>query len=217
MKLRFSVLLAAMLLTLAPIKTWGQSSLESLNQQLQQSVSNQDWSKAIGIIDQMVKLSPGQAASLKQYRSRLQQLQQSAPPAAASAPTAAKVHVIGKVPIKRRSSGVPVVDVTFNGRQSFEMLVDSGASFTVITRPMARALGITPAHFVNVATVSTANGTAQFPIVYLNSIEVGGLSSTQIQVAIAGPDMDIGLLGQDFLQKYDVILRSRQIEFSRRQ
>ncbi|MGB7413334.1 MAG: TIGR02281 family clan AA aspartic protease, partial [Thermosynechococcaceae cyanobacterium] len=67
MKFRFSLLLAAVLLTLAPIKTWGQSSLESLNQQLQQSVGSQDWSKAIGIIDQMVKLSPGQAVSLKQY------------------------------------------------------------------------------------------------------------------------------------------------------
>jgi aspartyl protease family protein len=216
MKLRFSMLLAATLLTLAPMQTWGQSSLESLNQQLQQSVSRQQWSQAIGIIDQMIKLSPAQAVSLKQYRARLQQLQQSSGPAP-SPPTAAKVGIVGQVPIKRRSSGVPIVDVTFNGRQSFEMLVDSGASFTVITRPMARALGITPAHFVDRVTVSTANGTAQFPIVYLNSIEVGGLSSNRIRVAIAGPDMDMGLLGQDFLQKYDVILRSRQIEFSQRQ
>ncbi len=218
MKIRFSILLASVFLTLTPIQTWGQSSLASLNQKLQHSVRSQNWSEAIQIIDRMVKVSPGQAASLKQYRGQLQQLQQSkASRPTQNTPTAAKVDVVGRVPIKRRSSGVPVVDVLFNGRRSFEMLVDSGASFTVITRPMAKALGITSAHIVDRVTVSTANGLTQFPIVYLNSIKVGGLSNYQLPVAIAGPDLEIGLLGQDFLQRYDVILRSRQIEFSRRQ
>ncbi|PZD75285.1 hypothetical protein C1752_00028 [Acaryochloris thomasi RCC1774] len=213
MKFRFSLLLAGVLLTLTPIKSWGQS-ITSLNQQLQQSVGSQNWSQAIQIIDQMVKVSPGQAASLNQYRSELQRLQQSQPAQTYSAPTAAKAGVVGQIPIKRRSAGVPVVDVTFNGRQSFEMLVDSGASFTVITRPMAKALGITGAHIVDTVRVSTANGTTQFPIVYVSSVDVGGLRSTQIPVAIAGPDMKLGLLGQDFLQKYDVLIRARQIEFS---
>lgn len=217
MKIRRSILLAGLLLTLAPFKTWGQSSLASLNQQLQQAVGGQNWAQAIQIIDRMIQTAPGQAASLKQYRTRLQQLQRSSAPQRPSVSTAAKVGKVGLVPIKRRSAGVPVIDVTFNGRQSFEMLVDSGASFTVITRPMARALGITSAHIVETVRVSTANGMTQFPVVYINSIEVGGLTRTQTPVAIAGPDMDMGLLGQDFLQTYDVLIRSRQIEFSRRQ
>jgi aspartyl protease family protein len=216
MKLCFSVLLASVLLTLTPIKTWGQS-ITSLNQQLQQAVSSQNWSQAIQIIDQMVKVAPVQAASLNQYRSRLQQLQQSSSQTLTSGtPTAVKAGVVGQIPIKRRSAGVPVVDVAFNGRQSFEMLVDSGASFTVITRPMAKALGITSAHIVDTVRVSTANGITQFPIVYVSSIGVGGLKSTQVAVAIAGPDMEMGLLGQDFLQKYDVHIRAQQIEFSHR-
>ncbi|MEO0376154.1 MAG: retropepsin-like aspartic protease [Cyanobacteria bacterium P01_A01_bin.17] len=216
MKFRFSLLLAGVLLTLTPIKSWGQS-ITSLNQQLQQSVGSQNWSQAIQIIDQMVRVSPEQAASLNQYRAQLQRLQQSQPAQTYGVPTAAKAGVVGQIPIKRRSAGVPVVDVTFNGRQSFEMLVDSGASFTVITRPMAKALGITGAHIVDTVRVSTANGTTQFPIVYVSSVDVGGLKSTQIPVAIAGPDMKLGLLGQDFLQKYDVLIRARQIEFSRQQ
>jgi len=36
-------------------------------------------------------------------------------------------------PIKRRASGTPVINVTFNGTQQFEMIVDTGASGTVIT------------------------------------------------------------------------------------
>ena len=38
-----------------------------------------------------------------------------------------------RVPIKRRSGRTPVIDVTFNGGQSFEMIVDTGASKTLIT------------------------------------------------------------------------------------
>jgi aspartyl protease family protein len=34
-----------------------------------------------------------------------------------------------------------------------------------------------------------------------------------VPVAIAGPDMEMGLLGQDFLQRYDVSLRGSRIEF----
>jgi aspartyl protease family protein len=37
--------------------------------------------------------------------------------------------------------------------------------------------------------------------------------SYRIPVAIAGPDLEMGLLGQDFLQRYDVSLRSDRIEF----
>ena len=44
--------------------------------------------------------------------------------------------------IKRRESGVPVIDVTFNSKQKFEMLLDTGASQTMITKEMANALGV---------------------------------------------------------------------------
>jgi aspartyl protease family protein len=54
------------------------------------------------------------------------------------------------------------------------------------------------------------------PIVYVDAIEVGGLVSSRMPVAIAGPDMTIGLLGQDFLQKFDVSFREKVIEFHNR-
>ena len=42
-----------------------------------------------------------------------------------------------RVPIKRRSGKTPVIDVTFNGNQVFEMILDTGASGTLITQQMA--------------------------------------------------------------------------------
>ena len=222
MKYRLAVGLVSALLLLMPVRSGAQTSLATLNQQLQQAVAAQNWEEAIQLIDQMQTVAPEKAAQLQTYRQQLQQLQQksaktSAPAWTPATPTAASNGAVAQVPIRRRANGIAIIKVKFNQRQSFDMMVDSGASLTVITRPMAKALGITPAHIVETITVSTANGLTEMPIVYVKSIEVGGLASKQVAVAVAGPDMDIGLLGQDFLQQYDVSFRRDRLEFHPRQ
>ncbi|ABW28815.1 retropepsin-like aspartic protease family protein [Acaryochloris marina] len=218
MKVSIPVFCFSLLLSLTPFSAQAQSTVAGLNQQLQDSVHRQNWSEAIQVIDQLIPLAPEQAAQLKQYRSQLKQLQQTGFKGSSSKPASAKkaTSKVGLVPIKRRSGGVAIVDVRFNSRRTFEMLVDSGASRTVITRPMAKALGIGTSDVVGTFGASTANGYAEFPIVYVKAMEVGGLKSYQVPVAVAGPDMDMGLLGQDFLQKYDFTFRGNQIEFHKR-
>lgn len=217
MKVSIPVLLFSLLLTLTPLQASAQSSVAGLNQQLQQAVNRQNWAEAIQVIDQLIQAAPGQAAQLRQYRTQLQQLQgANFKGTAASSSSSTHTSKVGHVPIKRRSAGVAIVDVKFNNRRTFEMMVDSGASKTVITRPMAKALGINTSHVVGTMRASTANGYADFPLVYVNTLEVGGLKSYQVPVAVAGPDMEIGLLGQDFLQKYDFTFRGNRIEFHKR-
>jgi aspartyl protease family protein len=196
----------------AALPAWGESSIGALEQQLQTAVASHNWTQALTLVDRLIPLVPQQASQLKQYRLNLEQLSRNA----ISSPVKRQQlspSPQGQLAIKRRDHGVPVVEVLFNQRQSFEMLVDSGASMTVITRPMAAALGITTAHIVDSITVNTANGQTNMPIVYLSAVSVAGLTTKQVPVAIAGPDMEIGLLGQDFLQRYDVNLRSSYIEF----
>jgi aspartyl protease family protein len=199
-------------LLFATLPSWGQSSVATLEQQLQTAVAQKNWSQALQIVDRLIPLAPKQASQLKQYRVKIEQLSRNS----ISTPVKAQGKSLpqGLVPIKRREHGVPVVDVAFNQRKSFEMLVDSGASLTVITRPMAAALGLnSPDKVVQIITTKTANGETKMPIVYVSAITVGGLTATQVPVAIAGPDLDMGLLGQDFLQRYDVNLKSNRIEF----
>jgi aspartyl protease family protein len=194
------------------LPSWGQSSVATLEQQLQTSVNKKHWSQALQIVDRLIPLVPQQARQLKQYRVQIEQLSRNS----ISSPGQSQVKSLpqGLVSIKRREHGVPVVDVVFNRRKTFEMLVDSGASLTVITRPMAAALGLnSPEKVVQIITTKTANGETKMPIVYVSAITVGGLTTTQVPIAIAGPDLDIGLLGQDFLQQYDVSLKSNRIEF----
>ncbi|MDO4929490.1 MAG: retropepsin-like aspartic protease, partial [Corynebacterium sp.] len=50
--------------------------------------------------------------------------------------------------IKRRAGGTPVIDVVFNGNKTFEMILDTGASGTLISQRMATALGVRPVRTV---------------------------------------------------------------------
>ncbi len=114
-------------------------------------------------------------------------------------------------PIKRRIGGTPIVEVTFNGQQQFEMIVDTGASGTVITQDMANALGIVT---VGKAKANTASSRAvEFPVGYVNSMAVGGVIVKKIPVAIAGAELETGLLGHDFFGNYDVTIKRNVIEF----
>jgi hypothetical protein len=114
--------------------------------------------------------------------------------------------------IKRREANIPVIEVTFNGKQKFDMMVDSGASRTVITPAMATALGIVPKGTVQ---AKTPNGEATFSLGSLTSMEAGGLAINNVVVPIS-PALEIGLLGHDFFGNKDVTIKQDVIEFRSR-
>jgi predicted aspartyl protease len=112
--------------------------------------------------------------------------------------------------IKRRAGGTPVIDVVFNGNKTFEMIVDTGASGTLITQRMATALGVRQ---VSTGRAGIADGSiVEFPIGLVGSIRVGGAVIQNVEVAIA-KQMEIGLLGHDFFGNYDVKIKKDVVEF----
>ncbi len=116
-----------------------------------------------------------------------------------------------KAPIKRREGRTPVINVTFNGGQTFEMIVDTGASGTVITQAMAAKLNVVPEGEVTADTASAKD--IKFRIGRVQSIAVDGAVARNVGVAIGGPDLELGLLGQDFYGNYDVWIRQDVVEF----
>ncbi|WP_107669873.1 TIGR02281 family clan AA aspartic protease [Cyanothece sp. BG0011] len=116
------------------------------------------------------------------------------------------------VPIKRRHSGIPVVDVTFNGQHTFEMLFDTGASGITISTDMADAMGLKPQAG---AFSQTAGGVVPIGLSTVSSVKAGELSSSNLQVAI-NPSLPIGLLGQNFYGHYDVVIKETTIELRTR-
>jgi aspartyl protease family protein len=215
---------------LIPASSLAQSNVSALNLRLQQAISAQNWGQALQIIDQMIVATPDRSQELKTYRTQLQNLHRSGAripaqamvipstntPSVGTSPASAPLPT-GIVRIKRRSGGIPIIEVKMNNRVSFEMMLDSGASMTTITRSMAADLGITPAHIVDRVVFSTANGKVVNPIVYVGSMEAGGVSINRVPVAVAGPEMEMGLLGQDFMRRFDVTIRQNVVEFHPRQ
>lgn len=116
--------------------------------------------------------------------------------------------------IKRRAAGTPVIDVVFNGNQTFEMIVDTGASSTVITQAMADSLGI---RVVGKAKVNTASQSGvEVPLGFVESIAVGNAVVKDVVVAIGNNALDTGLLGHDFFNDYDVTIKRDVVEFRKR-
>ena len=121
-----------------------------------------------------------------------------------------KQKAVFTVPIKRRVGGTPVIEVKFNGNRQFEMIVDTGASGTVITQKMAKSLGIKA---VGKAQANTASAKAiEFPVGYVDSIEAAGVQVNQVPVAIAGKELEVGLLGHDFFGNYDLTIKRNVVE-----
>lgn len=121
-------------------------------------------------------------------------------------------QLVFQAAIKRRIGGTPVIDVTFNRTQKFEMIVDTGASGTVLTQDTANALGLVP---VAKAKANTASAKAvEFPIGIVDSIQVGGALVKDVPVAIAPASvLETGLLGHDFFGNYDVTIKRDVVEF----
>jgi predicted aspartyl protease len=106
-----------------------------------------------------------------------------------------------------------VIEVTFNGNQRFPMILDTGASHTHISRAMANHLGIIPIGQARATTASHEN--IVFDVGRVESIEVAGIRQVNVPVSI-GDSVEIGLLGNDFYQDYDLILQANAVTFRRR-
>jgi aspartyl protease family protein len=112
--------------------------------------------------------------------------------------------------IKRRDGGTPVIDVTFNGNQTFEMLLDTGATGSLITRSMARSLQVP---IVGAGQFIMADGRSiMLPVGRLNSMSIDGATVRNVNVVIANDSAE-GLLGHDFLGNYDIKIKQDVVEF----
>lgn len=134
------------------------------------------------------------------------------PPAPRSTPAATPGNMF-QAKIKYRMGKTPVIDVTFNNHQTFEMIVDTGADGTLITRRMASALKLP---ITGAGEFEMADGrVVVMPLAQVRSMSVNGAEVRNIQVAIADKT-DIGLLGHDFFDNYDVKIKQHVVEFYRR-
>ncbi len=104
-----------------------------------------------------------------------------------------------------------VVDAILNGKLAVPLLLDTGASYTRLTRQTAHELAITATQNMPKMKFLTSGGVVESPIVKLESIQVGASEVRDVDVAI---DVDghlrIGLLGMNFLRHFKITLDPEQ-------
>jgi len=183
-----------------------------------------DWKLAASKWEQVISLLKTVPASNRNYGNAQKKLAEyqrylalskersiSPKPQASVAPEPDKAFF--KVAIKRRARGIPIIDVTFNGKQTSEMLLDTGASNTVINEQLARALKL---KIIGSAQMTIADGSVvEMSVAKINSIEAGGRILKNVNVAIV-PGNAAGLLGHDFFDGYDITIKEDVVEFRHR-
>jgi len=106
--------------------------------------------------------------------------------------------------------GSLVVHVMLNQERSAQLIVDTGASMTVLSTQAAIDLGILGTTDNELLTVNTAGGSVQVNMNYLSSLTVGTAQATKVAVAIHDlpdiPEHIEGLLGMSFLKHFLVTL-----------
>lgn len=107
----------------------------------------------------------------------------------------------GDIPLKKTEMGY-LVDAKLNGVADLKLLLDTGATSTVIS-PAALARGGVAMPEEKEVRVRTAGGEVQAGSVLILSLSVGGIKRQDLRVIAhdAVPGVD-GLLGMDFLGAY---------------
>jgi clan AA aspartic protease (TIGR02281 family) len=96
-----------------------------------------------------------------------------------------------------------IVDGTLNGTVSGPMLVDTGASYCVLTRGTAERLGLQQ-RGERTIPVATANGQVDAALVEIEAVELRGarLSGVDAVIIDAVEPPLIGIIGLNFLTRY---------------
>ncbi len=113
------------------------------------------------------------------------------------------------IPLKK-IGGSFVVQVNLNEERTAQLIVDTGASMTVLSTAIAIDLGILGTTDNELLTINTAGGSVQVNMNFLASLQVGTAEANHVAVAIHDlpdvPEQIEGLLGMSFLKHFLVTL-----------
>ena len=146
----------------------------------------------------------------ERYRRQIQTRSSELPPAP---PSVKKEQRAGppapEVPLEKRNDGY-IVRALFNGRETARLIVDTGATATVISPAFAARLGLA-VRWDPPVTMKTVGGDTQGGWADVESIDVGGHQVSPLRVVVYEfTDAADGLLGMNFLHAFRVEIRAQR-------
>lgn len=122
-------------------------------------------------------------------------------------PQVSEVEVVG-IPLHRRGNHFIVDARPANGR-SIRLLIDTGASMTILTPDVLEQRGIRYQNTGKTSVFNTANGPVRAPIYKLDSLLVGDWQVNDLEIGVlnlgSGSSVD-GLLGMNFLSRFQFFI-----------
>ena len=103
--------------------------------------------------------------------------------------------------IRQSSDGHYYVSVRVNGSEA-RLLVDTGATLTVLSKYQAERAGIFPSPSEYTASVRTASGIAKAAPVRLRDFEIGEARLTNVRALVMDTPANTSVLGIDTLQQF---------------
>ncbi len=130
------------------------------------------------------------------------------PPASRPVTASASPGSRSAVPIQTVNNLV-LVPATLNHTERVRLLLDTGATYTIITPSVAKRLGISPAAEATKRTLTVFGGRQlEVPFAHLSTLAVGDAVVENLEVGISpvNPEVDIiqGILGGNFLTHFTV-------------
>jgi clan AA aspartic protease (TIGR02281 family) len=102
-----------------------------------------------------------------------------------------------------------IVDATPAHNQNIKLLIDTGASMTMLKSEVFEHLGIEYTDTGKIKVFNSANGSVQAPIYILDTLAVGDWQVNQLEIGVlpgfGGSDID-GLLGMNFLRHFQFFI-----------
>jgi clan AA aspartic protease (TIGR02281 family) len=138
-----------------------------------------------------------------QQRAKVGRIQAIESPKSQQPPPASSL-IKASIPFEKQGQ-VVIVEATLNKKTAAKFIVDTGASYTMISSATAKELSIDAGQNSQTVPFQTANGLIQAPLISLQSITVGGMEISNLTAAIYDvvPDGKIsGLLGLNFLSNF---------------
>lgn len=103
--------------------------------------------------------------------------------------------------IRQSSDGHYYVNVRVNGSDA-RLLIDTGATLTVLSKHQAERAGIFPSPSEYTASVRTASGIAKAAPVRLNTLEIGEARLQNVRALVMDTPANTSVLGIDTLQQF---------------
>lgn len=123
-----------------------------------------------------------------------------------------------EVALLPQSDNTYVVPAVVNKKYMATFLIDTGASYTVITPQMAESLGISISSDSPTVPVTTANGILNAPVVRLRHVSLGGMQVDNVDAVVTqlGDTPQIsGLLGMSFFHGMELSFKQDKLVISR--